>query len=117
MAQKYYEFVNYKEEHVQEQQRAPRGACNAYVVVFQTVFYVCFHVRAGRGTRHGTAPASPALSIPRSSSSQLSFVCAQMPMLFFLNNYLYQLNHTLYGVKHCGERWGAGRRGALPGWR
>lgn len=29
-----------------------------------------------------------------------------MPMLFFLNNYLYQLNHTLYGVKHCGERRG-----------
>ncbi|KAM7110229.1 LOW QUALITY PROTEIN: protein unc-93 homolog B1 [Ciconia maguari] len=75
MAQKYYEYVNYKEEHVQEQQRAPRGACNAYVVVFQTVFYACFH---------------------------LSFVCAQMPMLFFLNNYLYQLNHTLSGVKHCG---------------
>lgn len=41
---------------------------------------------------------------------QLSFVCAQMPMLFFLNNYLYQLNHTLFGVKHCGEdgvvQWG-----------
>ncbi|XP_076220169.1 protein unc-93 homolog B1 [Aptenodytes patagonicus] len=75
MAQKYYEYVNYKEEHVQEQQRAPRGACNAYVIVFQTIFYACFH---------------------------LSFVCAQMPMLFFLNNYLYQLNHTLFGVKHCG---------------
>ncbi|KFR07526.1 Protein unc-93 B1, partial [Nipponia nippon] len=86
MAQKYYEYVNYKEEHVQEQQRAPRGACNAYVVVFQTVFYVCFH---------------------------LSFVCAQMPMLFFLNNYLYQLNHTLYGVKHCGER--VGQHGAGTG--
>lgn len=25
-------------------------------------------------------------------------------MLFFLNNYLYQLNHTLFGVKHCGEQ-------------
>ncbi|NXX83796.1 UN93B protein, partial [Urocolius indicus] len=75
MAQKYYEYVNYKEEHVQEQQRAPRGACNAYIIVFQSVFYGCFH---------------------------LSFVCAQMPMLFFLNNYLYQLNHTLSGVKHCG---------------
>ncbi|XP_063189473.1 protein unc-93 homolog B1 isoform X4 [Chroicocephalus ridibundus] len=87
MAQKYYEYVNYKEEHVQEQQRAPRGACNAYIVVFQTIFYTCFH---------------------------LSFVCAQMPMLFFLNNYLYQLNHTLSGVKHCGERAAAGRqRGAV----
>ncbi|XP_074442625.1 protein unc-93 homolog B1 isoform X3 [Larus michahellis] len=87
MAQKYYEYVNYKEEHVQEQQRAPRGACNAYIVVFQTIFYTCFH---------------------------LSFVCAQMPMLFFLNNYLYQLNHTLSGVKHCGERAAAGwQRGAV----
>ncbi|PKK18198.1 hypothetical protein A306_00013809, partial [Columba livia] len=75
MAQKYYEYVNYKEDHVQEQQRPPRGACNTYIIVFQTVFYACFH---------------------------LSFVCAQMPMLFFLNNYLYQLNHTLYNIKHCG---------------
>ncbi|NXN28876.1 UN93B protein, partial [Nycticryphes semicollaris] len=75
MAQKYYEYVNFKEDHVQEQQRAPRGACNVYIIIFQTVFYTCFH---------------------------LSFVCAQMPMLFFLNNYLYQLNHTLAGVKHCG---------------
>ncbi|XP_025932959.1 protein unc-93 homolog B1 isoform X3 [Apteryx rowi] len=84
MAQKYYEYANYKEEHVQEQQRAPRGACNAYIVVFHTVFYACFH---------------------------LSFVCAQMPMLFFLNNYLYQLNHTLFGVKHCGTL----SKGMLPG--
>ncbi|NXT27669.1 UN93B protein, partial [Syrrhaptes paradoxus] len=84
MAQKYYEYVNYKEDHVQEQQRAPRGACNTYVVVFQTVFYSFFH---------------------------LSFVCAQMPMLFFLNNYLYQLNHTLSGVKHCGTL----SHGTLPG--
>ncbi|NXW38682.1 UN93B protein, partial [Phaetusa simplex] len=87
MAQKYYEYVNYKEEHVQEQQRAPRGACNTYPPVFQTIFYTCFH---------------------------LSFVCAQMPMLFFLNNYLYQLNHTLSGVKHCGPPAAAGRqRGAV----
>ncbi|XP_062432944.1 protein unc-93 homolog B1 [Rhea pennata] len=84
MAQKYYEYANYKEEHVQEQQRAPRGACNAYIVVFHTLFYACFH---------------------------LSFVCAQMPMLFFLNNYLYQLNHTLLGVKHCGTL----SKGILPG--
>lgn len=33
-------------------------------------------------------------------------------MLFFLNNYLYQLNHTLFGVRHCGE--GAGSRGRGP---
>uniref|UniRef100_A0A8D0L6T4 Unc-93 homolog B1, TLR signaling regulator n=1 Tax=Sphenodon punctatus TaxID=8508 RepID=A0A8D0L6T4_SPHPU len=75
MAQKYYEYMNYKEEHVQEQRRAPRGAYNAYVIAFQAIFYGCFN---------------------------LSFVCAQMPMLFFLNDYLYGLNHTLFGVHHCG---------------
>ncbi|NXY60059.1 UN93B protein, partial [Callaeas wilsoni] len=79
MAQKYYEYVNYKEEQEKERQRVPRDACNAYIIVFQTVFYSCFH---------------------------LSFVCAQMPMVFFLNNYLYQLNHTLFAVKHCGEAAG-----------
>ncbi|NXO08380.1 UN93B protein, partial [Oriolus oriolus] len=86
MAQKYYEYVNYKEEQEQEKerQRAPRDACNAYIVIFQTVFYSCFH---------------------------LSFVCAQMPMVFFLNNYLYQLNHTLHAVKHCGTL----SHGTLPG--
>ncbi|KAM7035247.1 protein unc-93 homolog B1 [Acridotheres tristis] len=84
MAQKYYEYVNYKEEQEKERQRAPRDACNAYIIVFQTVFYSCFH---------------------------LSFVCAQMPMVFFLNNYLYQLNHTLFAVKHCGTL----SHGTLPG--
>ncbi|NXM82518.1 UN93B protein, partial [Oenanthe oenanthe] len=84
MAQKYYEYVNYKEEHEKERQRRPRDACNAYIIVFQTVFYSCFH---------------------------LSFVCAQMPMVFFLNNYLYQLNHTLFAVKHCGTL----SHGTLPG--
>ncbi|XP_027552174.1 protein unc-93 homolog B1 isoform X2 [Neopelma chrysocephalum] len=82
MAQKYYEYVNYKEE--QEKVRAPRDACNAYIIIFQTIFYSCFH---------------------------LSFVCAQMPMVFFLNNYLYQLNHTLFAVKHCGTL----SHGTLPG--
>ncbi|NXK42945.1 UN93B protein, partial [Piprites chloris] len=82
MAQKYYEYVNYKEE--QEKERAPRDACNAYIIIFQTIFYCCFH---------------------------LSFVCAQMPMVFFLNNYLYQLNHTLFAVKHCGTL----SHGTLPG--
>ncbi|NXC84854.1 UN93B protein, partial [Cercotrichas coryphoeus] len=84
MAQKYYEYVNYKEEQEKERQRRPRDACNAYIIVFQTVFYSCFH---------------------------LSFVCAQMPMVFFLNNYLYQLNHTLFAVKHCGTL----SHGTLPG--
>ncbi|XP_027759540.1 protein unc-93 homolog B1 [Empidonax traillii] len=82
MAQKYYEYVNYKEE--QEKERAPRDACNTYIIVFQTIFYSCFH---------------------------LSFVCAQLPMVFFLNNYLYQLNHTLSAVKHCGTL----SHGTLPG--
>ncbi|NXF74260.1 UN93B protein, partial [Sclerurus mexicanus] len=81
MAQKYYEYVNYKEE---QKEQVPRDACNAYIIVFQTVFYSCFH---------------------------LSFVCAQMPMVFFLNNYLYQLNHTLFAVKHCGTL----SHGTLPG--
>ncbi|NXY16515.1 UN93B protein, partial [Atrichornis clamosus] len=84
MAQKYYEYVNYKEEQEKERQRAPRDACNAYIIVFQTIFYSCFH---------------------------LSFVCAQMPMVFFLDNYLYQLNHTLFAVKHCGTL----SHGTLPG--
>ncbi|NXC00741.1 UN93B protein, partial [Orthonyx spaldingii] len=84
MAQKYYKYVNYKEEQEKERQRVPRDACNTYIVVFQTVFYSCFH---------------------------LSFVCAQMPTVFFLNNYLYQLNHTLFAVKHCGTL----SHGTLPG--
>lgn len=46
MAQKYYEYVNYKEEQEKERQRVPRDACNAYIIVFQTVFYSCFHVSA-----------------------------------------------------------------------
>ncbi|KAM8807389.1 protein unc-93 homolog B1 [Eudromia elegans] len=75
MAHKYYEYAHYEEEHVQEQRRAPRGAAGPYVVLFQSLFYGCFH---------------------------LSFVGAQMPMLFFLNGYLYGLNHTLAGVKRCG---------------
>nr|XP_026654695.1 protein unc-93 homolog B1 isoform X2 [Zonotrichia albicollis] len=84
MAQKYYEYINYKEEQEKEKQRAPRDACNAYVIIFQTIFYSCFH---------------------------LSFVCAQMPMVFFLNNYLYQLNHTLFAVRHCGEAAGGAQGG------
>ncbi|NXS31511.1 UN93B protein, partial [Pomatostomus ruficeps] len=84
MAQKYYKYVNYKEEQEKDRQQAPRDACNTYIVIFQTIFYSCFH---------------------------LSFVCAQMPMVFFLNNYLYQLNHTLYAVKHCGTL----SHGTLPG--
>ncbi|XP_022362504.1 protein unc-93 homolog B1 isoform X4 [Enhydra lutris kenyoni] len=32
----------------------------------------------------------------------LSFACAQLPMIYFLNHYLYDLNHTLYNVQSCG---------------
>lgn len=45
MAQKYYEYVNYKLEHVQEQKRAPRGAYNSYIIAFEAVFYGFFFVR------------------------------------------------------------------------
>ncbi|XP_028596114.2 protein unc-93 homolog B1 isoform X2 [Podarcis muralis] len=77
MAQKYYEYANYKLEHVQEQQRAPRGAYNSYIVAFQTVFYAIFY---------------------------LSFVCAQFPMFFFIKGHLSDLNHTLCRVQHCGTK-------------
>ncbi|XP_074128461.1 protein unc-93 homolog B1 [Sminthopsis crassicaudata] len=75
MSQKYYEYVNYKEEHVQEQRRPPRGTHTPFLVVFHTIFYSFFH---------------------------LSFACAQGPMVFFLNKYLYDRNHTLYHVHNCG---------------
>ncbi|XP_028668061.2 protein unc-93 homolog B1 isoform X1 [Erpetoichthys calabaricus] len=75
MAQKYYEFVNYKQENVQEQRPLPKGACHRYIIIFNSVFYFFFH---------------------------LSFVCAEMPMVFFLKSYLSNGNHTLFGVKNCG---------------
>ncbi|XP_068606950.1 protein unc-93 homolog B1 [Brachionichthys hirsutus] len=75
MAQQYYEYVNYKEEHVQAQKKPPRGACHRYVIVFQSVFYIIFH---------------------------LSFVFAEFPMLFVLNGYLQDNSHVLHGVKTCG---------------
>ncbi|XP_027001828.2 protein unc-93 homolog B1 [Tachysurus fulvidraco] len=75
MAQQYYEYVNYKEEHVQEQKRLPKGACHKYVIIFQSIFYIFFH---------------------------LSFVFAEFPMVFFLNNFLSIYNHTLHNVNHCG---------------
>lgn len=42
------------------------------------------------------------------SCPQLSFACAQLPMIYFLNYYLYDLNHTLFNVKSCGQSWGRG---------
>ncbi|XP_006771736.1 PREDICTED: protein unc-93 homolog B1 [Myotis davidii] len=76
MAQKYYEYSHYKERDEQgPQQRPPRGSHAPYLLVFQTIFYSFFH---------------------------LSFACAQLPMIYFLNHYLYDLNHTLSSVHSCG---------------
>ncbi|KAF7663157.1 hypothetical protein LDENG_00216930 [Lucifuga dentata] len=75
MAQQYYEYANYKEEHVQEQKKLPKGACHRYIVVFQSVFHIIFY---------------------------LSFVFAEFPMCLFLNNYLHNNEHVLSLVKHCG---------------
>uniref|UniRef100_A0A8C2G708 Unc-93 homolog B1, TLR signaling regulator n=1 Tax=Cyprinus carpio TaxID=7962 RepID=A0A8C2G708_CYPCA len=44
MAQQYYEYVNYKDEHVQEQKKPPKGAFHSYIIIFQSVFYIVFHV-------------------------------------------------------------------------
>ncbi|XP_061107716.1 protein unc-93 homolog B1 [Conger conger] len=67
MAQQYYEFVNYKEEHVQEQKKTPKGASHRYVIIFQSVFYILFH---------------------------LSLVFAEFPMVLFLNEYLDEHNNV-----------------------
>ncbi|XP_017318598.1 protein unc-93 homolog B1 [Ictalurus punctatus] len=75
MAQQYYEYVNYKEEHVQEQKRMPKGACHRYVIIFQSIFYIFFH---------------------------LSFIFAEFPMICFLNYHISDYKHTLFSVKHCG---------------
>lgn len=75
MAQQYYEYVNYKEEHVQEQKKLPKGACHSYIIVFQSIFHIIFH---------------------------LSFVFAEFPMILVLNGYLREKDHILWNVKHCG---------------
>uniref|UniRef100_A0AAY4A1Q9 Protein unc-93 homolog B1 n=1 Tax=Denticeps clupeoides TaxID=299321 RepID=A0AAY4A1Q9_9TELE len=77
MAQQYYEYLNYKEEHVQEQKKFPKGACHRYVIIFQSVFYIFFH---------------------------LSFVFAEFPMAFFLNKFLSPSTHILFSVKECGAK-------------
>lgn len=51
MAQQYYEYVNYKEEHVQEQKKLPKGACHKYIIIFQSVFNIIFHVSLHRCRR------------------------------------------------------------------
>ncbi|XP_063814463.1 protein unc-93 homolog B1 [Pseudophryne corroboree] len=85
MAQKYYEFVNYKEENVREHRRVPRGASHRYIIIFQCIFYSFFH---------------------------MSFVLSQFPMYFFLNKFLYSYNHTLCNVQQCGASI---QHGILPG--
>ncbi|XP_034755447.1 protein unc-93 homolog B1 [Etheostoma cragini] len=75
MAQQYYEYVNYKAEHVQEQKKLPKGACYRYIIIFQSVFNIIFH---------------------------LSFVFAQFPMRFVLNGHLNDNQHILFNVKSCG---------------
>ncbi|XP_074484863.1 protein unc-93 homolog B1 [Sebastes fasciatus] len=84
MAQQYYEYVNYKEEHVQEQKKLPKGACHRYIIVFQSVFNIIFN---------------------------LSFVFAEFPMRFVLNNYLHDSTHILRNVHSCG----ANISGVIPG--
>uniref|UniRef100_A0A3P8PPB9 Unc-93 homolog B1, TLR signaling regulator n=1 Tax=Astatotilapia calliptera TaxID=8154 RepID=A0A3P8PPB9_ASTCA len=85
MAQQYYECVNYKEEHVQEQKKLPKGACHSYIIVFQSVFNIIFN---------------------------LSFVFAEFPMAFVLNSvYLHDNSHVLAQVKHCGAKV----TGLIPG--
>ncbi|XP_012876606.1 PREDICTED: protein unc-93 homolog B1 isoform X1 [Dipodomys ordii] len=78
MAQKYYEYSHYKEhEDHGPRHRPPPGSHAPYLLVFQAIFYSFFH---------------------------LSFACAQLPMIYFLNDYLYDLNHTLYNVHSCGTQ-------------
>lgn len=75
MAQKYYECANYKEQHVQEQKKPPRGAYHRYIIIFHTVFYMLFY---------------------------LSFILAEMPTAIFLRKFIFSRNHTLAEVKVCG---------------
>ncbi|XP_069784874.1 protein unc-93 homolog B1 isoform X2 [Narcine bancroftii] len=77
MAQKYYEYVHYKEDHVQDQQKPPKGACHKYIIIFQCIFYFFFN---------------------------MSFICAELPTAVFLDSYLCRANHTLFNVNHCGTK-------------
>ncbi|KAA8594463.1 hypothetical protein FQN60_011598, partial [Etheostoma spectabile] len=56
MAQQYYEYVNYKEEHVQEQKKLPKGACHRYIIIFQSVFNIIFHADASGANISGVIP-------------------------------------------------------------
>uniref|UniRef100_A0A8C8DUW9 Unc-93 homolog B1, TLR signaling regulator n=1 Tax=Oryzias sinensis TaxID=183150 RepID=A0A8C8DUW9_9TELE len=75
MAQQYYEYANYKEEHVQERKKLPKGACHSYIIIFQSVFYLIFN---------------------------LSLVFAELPMRLVLNSHLHENKYILANVKVCG---------------
>ncbi|XP_034544257.1 protein unc-93 homolog B1 [Notolabrus celidotus] len=75
MAQQYYEYVNYRDEHVQEQRKLPKGVCHSYIIIFHSIFNIIFH---------------------------LSFVFAEFPMVFVLNRYLQEDDHILSQVTTCG---------------
>lgn len=77
MAQQYYEYNNYKEEHVQEQKKLPKGACHSYIIVFQSIFHIIFN---------------------------LSVVFAEFPMFLVLNHYLLEDKHVLCNVQSCGAK-------------
>ncbi|XP_040294329.1 protein unc-93 homolog B1 [Bufo bufo] len=85
MAQRYYEFANYKEENMREQRKLPRGASHKYIIIFQSIFFSVFH---------------------------LCFILSQFPVYFFLGRFLYGYNHTLCDVKQCGASI---PHGLLPG--
>ncbi|KAM3913864.1 protein unc-93 homolog B1 [Leptodactylus fuscus] len=75
MAQRYYEFTNYKEDNMREKQKLPRGASHKYIIIFQSIFFSIFH---------------------------LCFILSQLPMYAFLSKFIYGYNHTLCDVKQCG---------------
>ncbi|XP_073542252.1 protein unc-93 homolog B1 isoform X2 [Phyllobates terribilis] len=85
MAQRYYEFANYREENMREERRLPRGASHKYIIIFQCIFFSIFH---------------------------LCFILSQFPVYFFLSKFLYGYNHTLCDVKQCGASI---QSGLLPG--
>uniref|UniRef100_A0A6Q2WYA4 Unc-93 homolog B1, TLR signaling regulator n=1 Tax=Esox lucius TaxID=8010 RepID=A0A6Q2WYA4_ESOLU len=63
MAQQYYEYVNYKDDQVQEQKKVPEGAYNRYIIIFQSVLSPsCTHLSP-------PLPPSPPLLPPGAESS------------------------------------------------
>lgn len=111
MAQQYYEYANYKEEHVQEQRKLPKGACHSYVIVFQSVFFFIFSVSFFLPP-HSTSDTKLTLKKKKKSADlfvicflphQLSFVFAEFPMRLVLHDHLHENLHILFNVKTCGK--------------